>query len=234
MITRLERLAWTEVDGTRPVVVIPVGACEQHGPHLPLGTDTLIAVALAERLCARVTGLVLGPPLAVTASGEHAGFAGTLSLGTPTTAAALVELVRSAGWAHGLVLVNAHGGNADALHAVVATARDEGRHLHVWWPRPAPDDDAHAGHTETSAMLAIHPELVHASQAAPGEERPLESIAGALRTRGVRAVSHNGVLGDPTHATAATGRRIIDGWTDDLVASTIAAIAVWAECPSGR
>ena len=83
-------------------------------------------------------------------------------------------------------------------------------------------------------MLAIHPDLVHASQAAPGEKRPLESIAGELRTRGVRAVSNNGVLGDPTHATAATGRQIIDGWTDDLVASTIAAIAVWAERPSGR
>ena len=84
-------------------------------------------------------------------------------------------------------------------------------------------------------MLALRPDLVLRRRPRPARSAPLGSRSPArCAPRGVRAVSHNGVLGDPTHATAATGRRIIDGWTDDLVASTIAAIAVWAERPSGR
>ena len=111
---------------------MPLGSCEQHGPHLPLGTDTIIATALADRLAARCPDIVVAPALAISASGEHAGFPGTLSIGTDTTAAVLVELARSADWAAGIVLVNGHGGNADA----VATGRrhDPGRgaqHLFV-------------------------------------------------------------------------------------------------------
>ncbi len=88
---------WTEVAaaGGHCLLVVPVGSFEQHGPHLPLDTDTRIAVAIAEAV-ADLPYVVVAAPLAYGASGEHAGFAGTLSIGTEVLAEVLVELVRSA------------------------------------------------------------------------------------------------------------------------------------------
>src|SRR6185503_566786 len=77
---QLTDMTWPEV-ADRPLLCIPVGSCEQHGPHLPLHTDTIVAEALAARLAASRADVVVGPSLTVTASGEHAGFPGTLSLG---------------------------------------------------------------------------------------------------------------------------------------------------------
>ena len=111
---RLGDATWTDVagvttrsaDGTlAPVLLIPVGSTEQHGPHLPMNTDTLVAEELAARALHHTDGLLVGPTVSVTASGEHQGFPGTLSIGTATTTAVLVELVRSADWAAAVVLV---------------------------------------------------------------------------------------------------------------------------------
>ena len=100
------------VDGVKtPIVLIPVGSTEQHGPHLPLATDTWIAEELAGRAIHQTDGLMVGPTISVSASGEHAGFAGTLSIGLEVMTMVVVELVRSADWAAGVVLVNGHGGN---------------------------------------------------------------------------------------------------------------------------
>ena len=128
----------------------------------------------------------------------------------------------------GIVAVNAHGGNVDALRIAARTASAEGRRLHAWWPAPMAGDDAHAGHTETSVMLALHPELVVVERARPGDVRPITAIAGDLRRGGVRAVSTSGVLGDPTGADAEAGQRTLARWTDQLVASVAAALAGWA------
>ena len=154
------------------MLCIPVGSCEQHGPHLPLATDTIIAEALAAGLAARRPNTVVGPSLTVTASGEHAGFPGTLSIGTEATATVIVELVRSADWAAGVVLVNGHGGNRDAVARAAATSADDGRSVLPWWPR-IPGGDAHAGRTETSLLLALRPDLVRLDRAAAGETAPL-------------------------------------------------------------
>src|SRR5919205_473854 len=105
------------------VLLVPVGALEQHGPHLPLGTDTVVAATVAGR-----AGLPVTPPIAFGASGEHEGFAGTVSIGTEILAAVLVETGRSAcRWARRLVFVNGHGGNLPALVAATTLLRDEGR-----------------------------------------------------------------------------------------------------------
>jgi creatinine amidohydrolase len=227
-VTRLADLSTVDLASTRPMLAIPVGSCEQHGPHLPLGTDTIIATALADRLAAHRTmvPILVGPPLTVSASGEHSGFIGTLSIGTEATIGALIELVRSADWASGVVLVNGHGGNAEAVGRAVATAGDEGRNVLSWWPH-VPGGDAHAGRTETSLMLAIAPSLVVAARASAGETRPLAEIAAALGAGGVRAVSPNGVLGDPTGATLEEGRILLDKLTDDLVAAVDDARNTW-------
>jgi len=213
---QLPEVTWPDVGG-RVVLCVPVGSCEQHGPHLPLATDTIIAEALAAGLAARRPGTLVGPSLTVTASGEHAGFPGTLSIGTDATAQVVVELARSADWAAGVVLVNGHGGNRDAVERATAVLAGEGRRILPWWPR-IPGGDAHAGRTETSLLLALRPDLVHLDRAAPGETAPLPSLATRLRTEGVRAVAPTGVLGDPTGASAVEGttllRRLVDDLTD--------------------
>jgi mycofactocin system creatininase family protein len=224
--TRLGELASPALAGHRPVLVVPLGSCEQHGPHLPLGTDTFVAAALAQRLAERSAGFVVAPPVAISASGEHAGFAGTLSIGTDVTAAVLVEIARSAEWASGMVIVNGHGGNAEAVDRAVATIRAEGRNVLAWWPR-VPGGDAHAGRTETSLMMAIEPALVDVRGASPGELRPLAEIAAELRTGGVRSISPSGVLGDPTDATLEHGRDLLDILTDDLVTAVDEARRSW-------
>jgi creatinine amidohydrolase len=225
-VTNLARLSASDVATSRPIVAVPLGSCEQHGAHLPLGTDTYVAAALAARLADRRSDVVVAPPIGVSASGEHAGFPGTLSIGTATTAAVLLEMARSADWAAGMVIVNGHGGNADAVEAATATIRAEGRNVVAWWPRVA-DGDAHAGHTETSIMLAIDQRLVLMQLARPGDMRPLPDIAGELRRHGVGAVSPTGVLGEPTGATLEAGRNLLEMLTDDLVAAVDDARNTW-------
>ncbi len=216
----LARATWVEADrvAAERVLVIPVGSLEQHGPHLPLDTDTRIAVELVHRASVRLPDrIVVAPPVAYGASGEHAGFTGTLSIGTGVLTAVLVELARSAD-AHGAVcFVNGHGGNADAVRTAVATLRGEGRRVSAWSPS-IPGGDAHAGHTETSLLLAIAPEVVHMDAARPGRTEPVDELIDALRAGGVGAVSPDGVLGDPTTATAVEGERLLGRLVDDLVA----------------
>ena len=198
------------------VLALPLGSTEQHGPHLPLSTDTDIAVALAERLARRRDDVLVAPALPYGSSGEHAGFAGTLSIGAPVLEQVVVELVRSADDFAGVVLVSGHGGNARPLGAAVATLVSEGRRALAWSPA-VPGGDAHAGHTETSIMLALRPDHVDQASARPGDVRPLVEVMPRLRTGGVAAVSANGVLGDPTGASAEHGAALLDRLVDDLV-----------------
>lgn len=210
-------MTWPDAS-SRPVLCIPVGSCEQHGPHLPLGTDTLIAEAVAAGVAARHAGIVVGPSLTITASGEHAGFPGTLSIGTEATTTVLVELVRSADWAAGVVLVNGHGGNRDAVERAVEVLRVEGRTVRAWWPA-VDGGDAHAGRTETAVLLALRPDLVRLDLAEAGATAPLATLLPCLRSGGVGSVAPNGVLGDPAGATATDGERVLASWIDDLSAT---------------
>lgn len=200
------------------VLVVPLGATEQHGPHLPLDTDTRIAAALADALARERGDVVVAPPLPYGSSGEHAGFAGTLSIGQDALELVVVELVRSADRWDGVVVVSGHGGNAEPLRRATRLLRSEGRRMLAWWPT-LEGGDAHAGHVETSVLLALDPSCVRMDVAEAGERRPLSDVMGALRAGGVGAVSPNGVLGDPTTASAAEGRRLFDSMTADLVAA---------------
>jgi mycofactocin system creatininase family protein len=215
--SELAQLRWPEIEqGPRRLLVVPVGSLEQHGPHLPLDTDTRIAVAVARRACAGRAGVALAPAFAIGASGEHAAFPGTLSIGTEALTMSLIELGRHAGlhWP-AVLLVNGHGGNGAAVQAAVDRLRYEGRAC-AGWHAGLPGGDAHAGRSETSVMLALDPDAVRLEAAARGDVRPLTEILPMLRARGVRAVSANGVLGDPAGASAAEGEHLLARLTAGL------------------
>ena len=191
------------------LVLVPVGSIEQHGPHLPLDTDTTIAVAVAEAVARELPGAWVAPAVSYGSSGEHQSFAGTASVGTEALTHVLVELARSLRtWAGRVVFVNAHGGNLTALNA-----SDEVE----WVPCATEDVDLHAGFTETSLMLHLRPESVRLELAEIGNTQPLREILPALMSGGIAAVSPNGVLGDPTSASAAEGERVLEAMVADVL-----------------
>ncbi len=217
-----------DVAGARSVLLVPLGSTEQHGPHLPLDTDTRIAVAIGDAAAVELTGqgidVLVAPALPYGASGEHQGFAGTVSIGRAALQLVVVELVRSVGDDFSLVvLVNGHGGNAETLAAAVTLLRAESRSVMVWSPRLV-DADSHAGRTETSLMLALDSEVVRLDQAEPGVTTPLAELIDELRRGGLVAVTPNGVLGDPTGASADEGRRLLVQLAGDLVAAVVGAV----------
>ena len=221
-MAELAALTWPEVAGRAAgsLLAVPVGSTEQHGPHLPLCTDTEIALELCRRLASARRDVLVAPAVPYGSSGEHAGFAGTLSIGGPVLESVLVELGRSADAFAGIVFVSAHGGNTGPLRRAASLLRSESRRARVW-ALPAPPGaraDAHAGHTETSVLLTMAPAAVRLGAAEAGPTAPLAELMPALATAGVAAVSPNGVLGDPAGASAEDGRRILDGWAARLVA----------------
>jgi mycofactocin precursor peptide peptidase len=214
---------WPQVEAAgRMLLAVPLGSLEQHGPHLPLDTDARIAAAVADGLARQHAGIAVAPVLPYGASGEHAAFPGTLLVGHDVLADVLVELVRSArGSFAGVVVVSAHGGNRDALSLAEQRCAAEGDDVLAWTPAVA-GSDAHAGRTETSLMLAIDPGAVRLERAEPGCIEPLHLLMPRLRQDGLRPVSPNGVLGDPTGATAEEGRALLGTLVEEL-AGTVAA-----------
>ncbi|MFV0257056.1 MAG: mycofactocin biosynthesis peptidyl-dipeptidase MftE [Acidimicrobiales bacterium] len=206
------------------VLLVPLGSTEQHGPHLPLDTDTRIAVAWAGAVAARLPGAVTAPAVAYGSAGEHQAFPGTLSIGQDALRAVVIELARSA--AHlvdAVAYLSGHAGNTEPLAAAVTQLQAEGHRVDAVvpsWPAdrwPPGTIDAHAGRTETSLLLHLDPTVVALDQAEPGETAPVGELLGALRRHGLAGVTPNGVLGDPTGASAGEGRRLFD----DLVTRTV-------------
>lgn len=204
------------------MLAVPLGSTEQHGPHLPLSTDTDIAVALCKRLTAVREDVLIAPPVAYGSSGEHAGYPGTLSIGQVALELLLVELGRSATetFAH-LLLVSAHGGNAEPVIRAVERLRAESRNVCLFMARW--EGDPHAGQPETSMLLALTPSRVQMQHAVPGDTRQLAQLWPLLRTVGVRAVSDSGVLGNPTGADSDEGEALLDQLADELIGE----VAAW-------
>ena len=219
MSIELEWATWPSITAA-PLVLVPIGSTEQHGPHLPFATDTLIAQAVAAQVAASLTeeglSVVMAPALPFGASGEHQAFPGTVSIGTEALTVVIIELVRSLStWAGRVVLVNGHGGNLAALSAAVPQLISEG-HQVAWAPCAVVGADAHAGLTETSLLRHLAPELVDVAAAEPGVTDPMPALIDRLAAEGVRAVSPNGILGDPTDATAALGASLMTEMTDGV------------------
>lgn len=237
---RLSRLTWQELerqitDGARTVVV-PLGATEQHGPHLPLDVDTLVADALADRFCARVPEAVWAPTLAIGCSSEHLAFAGTLSLSRATLGAVLSDIVSSLvqhGFDH-VVVFSAHGGNDVALAEVESLLRARAapaaltvvhgidRVARAWQAASAREgvharaSGHHAGEYETSIVAALRPEAVRWSEVRRGAEVDTPDSQ-RLFYPSLRMNAPDGVVGDPCEASAERAERYLAAWTDVLV-----------------
>lgn len=222
MTELLADTAWPAISAA-VVVLVPLGSTEQHGPHLPFATDSSIAAAVARGAAERCRGqdgvrpLIVAPVLPYGASGEHQAFPGTVSIGTEALQVVLIELVRSlASWADGIIFVNGHGGNIQALSTAVPQLIVE-QHRVAWVPCAVPGGDAHAGRTESSLMLHLAPQQVDMSSARTGNVTPMRELLPALAEGGTRAVSPSGVLGDPTGANAAEGAVLLGSMIDSVL-----------------
>ena len=215
--------------------LMALGSLEQHGAHLPLATDSLIADALLEGLLARVEDAFVVPSVPLGCASEHLDFSGTLSLSPSTLEAVLSDLVASLE-RHGVervFLFTAHGGNVDALDAMRErlAARASGLALRIdadleavsRMQRRAVDRAGrspesagpHAGEYETSVMAAIARGSVRAAECRPGVVATPEE-AQALFYPSLRVHAPGGVVGDPSHAAAERGRVYLASWIDLL------------------
>ena len=211
-MTNLKTSTWPTL-GEVDVVLIPLGSTEQHGPHLPFETDTAIArtvaQAVAEQLSQNSIRAVVAPAIPVGASGEHQDFPGTISIGQDALHHMLIELARSVKtWSPRVVFVNGHGGNAPVVANAVTQLVHE-NHRVMWVACGIPGQDAHAGREETSIMLHLDPTSVDMSVAEAGAIEPIAQLLPHMQKAGVKAVSPNGVLGNPLGANAPEGQALL-------------------------
>jgi creatinine amidohydrolase len=232
---RLVEMSWPEigelVSAGESLCVLPVGATEQHGRHLPIGTDTYLVEAFCDAASER-TGVPLLPALAVSSSHAHTtNWPGTFSLRPRQVIEVVTELacwVRASGFEK-LLIVNAHGGNPAPLTVAVDEIRCAGG-LEVGlahWFRLTPavqaaveadGRDWHANAAETSLMLHLRPDLVDRDQIRDDPDR----TEGLVFSYTVARTSVDGLTGAPTLATAEEGERLFEEVVDALTASFVA------------
>ena len=216
----LAETTWTDAERSADVALLPVGSTEQHGPHAPLGTDTLAAETVAGRGADAYDGeAAVAPAIPVGVSEEHRHFAGTLWVSPDTFRAYVRETVESLahhGWDR-VVLVNGHGGNVDALREVAARLTRDGVAYtapFTWFDAVETDlEMGHAGPMETSLLFATRPDLVREGRledaAAGGAARWGEWEAGVNLAYDSAEFSGNGVVGDPRKASEQQGAALL-------------------------
>ena len=220
----LSKLAWPDARQAirrSKVALLPVGATEQHGPHLPIGTDWFIASRIAGTV-SQAGDFLLLPGLPIGVSSEHRQFWGSLSVSPDLVFRYVVACCRSIA-THGLsriVLINGHGSNAAPLQRACRELREEKIFAFVfnWWESIAstlaelfPNPTAHAGSIETSLMLAIDPDLVHSGRF---DEADIARhwgtyVEGVLVGFDAVDFTEQGNVGDPKLADAGKGKTIL-------------------------
>ncbi len=222
--------AWTDFDRRRQetdLAILVSGAVEVYGPHLPLGSDTIVAEAVARQVAERTGGVVL-PAVPVGYSAALAEFPGTLSVPPEAFKAYLQGLAESiVGWGFKrLLFINSHRGNVPMISQIA----DELQAAHAgvkcaqvfWWDYaaalaadlltsgPVPYANGHAGEVGTSTLLYVAPELVHTDRIERAPDAPANRFRDIIQYESYRARSPNGVVGDPTHASREKGEQIVE------------------------
>ncbi|WP_181813684.1 creatininase family protein [Gaiella occulta] len=236
-MSKLEDLSTNEVEQIahrgRVILLLPVGSTEQHGPHLPLATDTILAETYADRFATAYRQdfdwFVL-PSIAYGYCPEHSGFSGTVGVAGTDLLQTVVAVCQSASAscaATGVVIVNGHGGNRPILEIACRTLADQNdvRTLVVHPSALAAVTgqpgipEVHGGRSETSVMLATRPDLVYLDRWGKDDQLDIDAefIRKFVTNRGIDApwlthdprVGRSGVIGDPTGADADIGRSIL-------------------------
>lgn len=248
MIAKWENLTRDEIaaiDKQSAIVFLPTSATEQHGAHLPVGTDSIILATLIDMIVDqeqfKAGSLIFAPQLRIGKSNEHMGFAGTLTFGTQTYYALLHDIVASfarSGFKK-LVLLNSHGGNTDMLNMISRDLRidfDLNVFVFDWWFTPfwakgleglkesGKYGVFHACELETSLMLFAQPQSVHMELAV--DEYPTAclrdndyvTVFGPYNAGWKTSdITKSGVIGAPTYATAEKGKRLFDYAVKELM-----------------
>jgi creatinine amidohydrolase len=245
----LENLPWPEIAELRDryggLLLLPLGATEQHGPHLPVAMDTLLAEAVCHATSAR-TGVPVLPALRFTTSQGHTTkWPGTFSLRHETFIHTLTDIAAwaaASGWKR-LLFINAHFGNdaparvaVDLLRLSYLGKMQVGL-LHVfkltdaiWSEYTADAADLHANQAETSLMLHLHQDLVRMDALSTADDP--DRTAGTVFSHPVAQTSLNGVTGYPSRATTEQGKRLFEEMVDALTALTRQAITEEAPLPA--
>jgi creatinine amidohydrolase len=248
-LLNLSCLTWEEVrdlDKAKALAILPTGAVEAHGPHLPLTTDVLISEAMArsggERLAARGYDVLILPSLAYTAAEFGAGFPGTVSLSPQTVTALLLDIANSL-YRHGvscLVIANSHldPAHRSSLQAAVAQSRRQDSFRIIFpdiaakpWALRLTEEfrsgACHAGQYESSVVLAVRPDLVREEirRALPPNARSLSAAIRAGKTSFEEAEGSRAYFGDPAAASAHEGRRTIDALGSILEEAVLAELS---------
>jgi creatinine amidohydrolase len=219
----------------KSLALVPLGSTEQHGPHLPEGTDHRIAEALAREAAER-TGYLCTPTIPVGVSPHHRQFHGTMWVDPPAFRNYVESMSRNLA-EHGIdriIYVNAHGGNVEHLREVGRRLREEEVLYAIeWmWDESIPDliedlfeqPGPHGGPKETAMMLHIDRELVREDRLADARDGGLTEFGPeSTRKHGARTFydsidnTENGVLGDQTDATPEKGKELFEAASDQLV-----------------
>ena len=218
-------------------VVVTFGSTEQHGLHLPLGTDFIWGEELGDRVTRALGNALLAPGVRIGCSVHHMDFCGSLTLQDDTFIHVVADICSSLahhGFRH-LVLIPTHGGNFRPLAQAVELVRKELPNANIIAFTDlnalmdevfrvgaahgvAPEEaGGHSGEHETSLLLAIRPDLVHMADARAGYVGDQLSIAPVVFKQGFRSVTENGVLGDPAKASVVNGQAYITALTDLMV-----------------
>ncbi len=235
---KMEEMSWKELEekmeGGKDTIVIMMGSFEQHGPHLPLYTDSFISDELGERIANKLDYALMGPTIPFGVSQHHMDFTGTVSLSDKT----FIELVKEHCRAfdeHGfefVALVPFHGGNFAPVKAAAPEIKEEMKNSKIItvadlekntevmlesFKKAGIDYEEkpiHSGATETSIMLAIDEGLVDRDEMEKGYEGELSESE--LFTEGLRYFTENGVLGDPRKASKRAGKIMLEDLSQDL------------------
>jgi creatinine amidohydrolase/Fe(II)-dependent formamide hydrolase-like protein len=236
---RYEHLSWPEFQAMgvedRALGLIPTGAVEQHGPHLPVGTDMLIAEELGRRIGSALrVPVVVAPVVPVGMSDVHLEFPGTVSVATQALGAvvtAYVEAFARAGLSK-VAVFTAHGGNLELMRqlngavveGVTVRAHERlDRYIDAMHDAAenselvVPGSDQHGGGVETSQLLASHPHLVGSHAEVVGFSGTREGLRDTIAKLGVRSMTPNGVFGDARGARAEAGEQIYQALVDEFV-----------------
>lgn len=239
----IDEMSWPEIkaaiDNGQRTVVFAAGSMEQHGPHLPIQTDTLLGTALTAAIVTRLPGVLRGPTIPFGVSEHHMPFAGTITLDTATFKEVVRQYVMSLA-AHGftdIFVIPSHGGNFAPLRELehetqgsIAGARfiafsdllgflEAINAIAEWHGITPAESGAHAGEAETSMVLAARDDLVSMDHAEAGFVAEFDEKAQrAVFEQGMVALTSNGILGDARPATAERGIAYREGMADFLAA----------------